>query len=58
MTPALSAGDVLDLYVNLTERKLSKNASLKKWLCIKISGCVSKQLKSLLFPSAEGGGRK
>jgi hypothetical protein len=28
---------LLDLSVNFTERKLSKNASLKKWLCIKIS---------------------
>ncbi|MDR1628181.1 MAG: hypothetical protein LBR79_05350 [Oscillospiraceae bacterium] len=28
---------IIDLSVNFTERRLSKNASLKKWLCIKIS---------------------
>jgi hypothetical protein len=47
---------LLDLSVNLTERKLSKNASLKKWLCIKIWSCL-KTVEILSFPPAKGGGK-
>jgi hypothetical protein len=46
---------IIDLSVNLTERKLSKNASLKKWLCIKISLWV-KIVEIPSFPPPMAGG--
>jgi hypothetical protein len=47
--------DIIDLSANLTERKLSENASLKKWLCIKIRLWV-KIVEIPSFPPAYGGG--